>query len=84
MHQNVLDFDPELALFVANETPLLFYDVISDFALHYLKPNGQLYFEIHQDFGQETMELLKQKGFEQIEVIKDLFENDRIVQSKKP
>ncbi len=84
MHQNVLDFDPELALFVANETPLLFYDVISDFALQYLKPNGQLYFEIHQDFGQETMELLKQKGFEQIEVIKDLFENDRIVQSKKP
>jgi len=79
MNRNVLEFDPELALFVANETPLLFYDAISDFALQYLKSNGQLYFEIHQDFGQQTVALLEKKGFQNVEVVKDLFENDRIV-----
>ena len=79
MHRNVLDFDPELALFVANETPLLFYDAISNFALQYLKPNGQLYFEIHQDFGQQTTTLLENKGFRNVKVVKDLYQNDRIV-----
>ena len=79
MHRNVLEFDPELALFVADETPLLFYNAIADFALQYLKPNGQLYFEIHQDFGQQTVELLKQKGFTNVILEKDLFGNDRMV-----
>lgn len=79
MHRNVLEFDPELALFVADETPLLFYNTIADFALQYLKPNGQLYFEIHQDFGQQTADLLESKGFKDVKIVKDLFENDRIV-----
>jgi release factor glutamine methyltransferase len=79
MHQNVLDFDPEIALFVADETPLLFYDSIANFALRYLKPNGQLYFEIHQDFGQQTVALLENKGFTKVKLVKDLFGNDRIV-----
>lgn len=79
MHRNVLDFDPELALFVADETPLLFYNAIADFALQYLKPNGQLYFEIHQDFGPQTVDLLKQKGFLKVVLEKDLFGNDRMV-----
>jgi release factor glutamine methyltransferase len=79
MHRNVLDFDPELALFVADETPLLFYDAIANFALQYLKPNGQLYFEIHQDFGQQTVALLEGKGFQHLKLIKDLLDNDRMV-----
>jgi release factor glutamine methyltransferase len=82
IHRNVLDFDPELALFVADETPLLFYDAISDFALQYLKSNGQLYFEIHQDFGQQTVALLEKKGFTNVAVLKDLVGNDRIVFGK--
>jgi release factor glutamine methyltransferase len=79
MHRNVLEFDPELALFVADETPLLFYDTIVDFAVQYLKPNGQLYFEIHQDFGQQTVALLESKGFRNVAIVKDLYGNDRIV-----
>jgi release factor glutamine methyltransferase len=79
MHRNVLEFDPKLALFVADETPLLFYDAIADFALQYLKSNGQLYFEIHQDFGPQTVDLLESKGFKNVKIVKDLFENDRIV-----
>lgn len=82
MHRNVLDFDPELALFVADETPLLFYNAIADFALQYLKPNGQLYFEIHQDFGKETAELLRNKGFRNVAIVKDLFNNERIIFGK--
>ena len=81
MHRNVLDFDPELALFVADETPLLFYDAIANFALQYLKPNGTLYFEIHQDFGQQTVALLEGKGFKNVELVKDLYGNDRMCRS---
>lgn len=83
MHQNVLDFDPQLALFVADETPLLFYDAIANFALKYLQPDGQLYFEIHQDFGPQTVKLLEKKGFSEIELIQDLYGNNRIVFGKK-
>lgn len=81
MHRNVLDFEPGLALFVADERPLLFYDVISDFALKYLKLDGQLYFEIHQDFGQQTVALLESKGFRNVKVVKDLSGSDRIVRA---
>ena len=63
MQKNVLENEPHIALFVKNENPLLFYTKISDFAKSHLKPKGQLYFEINQYFGKETVELLNSKGF---------------------
>ena len=48
MHENVLDFEPHLALFVENETPLIFYVAIANFALEHLKQEGKLYFEINE------------------------------------
>ena len=47
MKKNVLEHEPHLALFVDDTKPLLFHDVISDFALKSLKQNGKLYFEIN-------------------------------------
>jgi release factor glutamine methyltransferase len=78
MHQNVLAYEPEKALFVPNENPLLFYDAIADFALKNLVKKGKLYFEINQALGQETKAMLEQKGFQEVEIIKDINENDRI------
>ena len=81
MHKNVLDFEPELALFVDDTEPLLFYDKIADFALHHLKQNGKLYFEINENYGQETKQLLINKGFKNVLVIKDLNEKDRMIKA---
>lgn len=79
MQQNVLDHEPNLALFVKDNNPLLFYNKISDLAKTHLLKNGNLYFEINQYLGNETVALLKLKGFKNIELKKDIYEVDRMV-----
>lgn len=81
MDKNVLDYEPHLALFVNDNDPLLFYNVICDFALKMLKTNGKLYFEINQSLASETKDLLESKGFKNVELIKDLSNNYRILRS---
>lgn len=81
--KNVLDYEPHLALFVKDTNPLLFYNRIADLALTHLNPSGSLFFEINQYLGEETIELLKEKGFVNIELRKDLFGNDRMIKAKK-
>jgi len=76
---NVIQNEPHLALFVQDGNPLLFYDKIVDFAIENLKSNGELYFEINQYLGKETKELLEKKGFQNIELRKDIFGNDRMI-----
>jgi release factor glutamine methyltransferase len=84
MHENVLSFDPEMALFVPNEDPLLFYREIGKKALHHLKHQGVLYAEIHERFAAETRQLLKEIGFDSIEIKKDLQGKDRMIKAVKP
>lgn len=81
MQQNVLANEPHLALFVKDENPLLFYDKITDLAKSHLSKNGQLYFEINQYLGKETIELLKSKGFTTIKLKKDIFGVDRMLKA---
>ena len=77
---NVLDYEPHLALFVENSTPLKFYAKIANLARKYLKKNGALYFEINQYLGKETTEMLTKKGFTTV-LRKDIFGNDRMTKS---
>ncbi|MEJ5996060.1 peptide chain release factor N(5)-glutamine methyltransferase [Pedobacter sp. Du54] len=84
MHENVLANEPHLALFVSNERPLLFYEVIADFALKNLTENGLLFFEINEYLGKETVEMLAKKGFNTIELRKDMQSKDRMICCKKP
>ena len=79
MQKNVLSHEPHLALFVEDDEPLIFYDKIADIALKNLKPHGYLFFEINQAFGKETMQLLKEKNFKNIELKKDVFGVDRMI-----
>jgi len=81
MHQNVLDFEPDLALFVENEEPLIFYERIADFALENLSPEGKIYFEINENYGSATKQLLIDKSFKKVCIIKDINEKDRIVKA---
>ncbi|EJW96377.1 protoporphyrinogen oxidase [gut metagenome] len=79
MEHNVLDWEPELALFVPDDDPLLFYRHIAQLGLHLLKPTGRIFFEINRAFGQLIVEMLLEMGYSTAEVKKDISGNDRIV-----
>ncbi|WP_431295075.1 N5-glutamine methyltransferase family protein [Pedobacter sp. P26] len=79
MHNNVLLHEPHLALFVSDENPLIFYKAIADFAKTNLKPNGKLFFEINEYLGKETVDMLSNKEFNNIELKKDMQGKDRMV-----
>lgn len=78
---NVLEFEPHLALFVEDTDALLFYRKIAELASKNLAQNGKLFFEINQYLGKETIELLEDLGFKSIELKKDIYGNDRMIQS---
>jgi release factor glutamine methyltransferase len=77
--KNVLEYEPHLALFVEDNDALLFYRKIAQLAKESLTENGLLFFEINQYLGKETVELLEQLGFKNIELRKDIYGNDRMV-----
>lgn len=79
MQPNVLDYEPNTALFVPDDDPLKFYRAICKFAVGHLNGGGKLYFEINERFGAETAELMRGCGFLCVEVMKDLFGKDRFV-----
>jgi len=83
MHTNVTDFEPHTALFVPEDNPLLFYKAIADFAVEKLKPNSLLFLEINESLGIETVEMLKIKGFKNIELRKDMSGRDRMIKATR-
>lgn len=76
---NVLNNEPHMALFVKDNNPLVFYNKIAELAKNHLTKNGTLFFEINQYLGKETVELIKLKGFNKIQLKKDIFGRDRII-----
>jgi release factor glutamine methyltransferase len=76
---NVLDNEPHLALFVADNDPLIFYRNICEFATVHLNNPGAIYFEINQYLGKEMIELLHAYGFTEVELRKDIYGNDRMI-----
>lgn len=80
---NVLEHEPSTALFVPDSDPLIFYRKILEFAQKALKPNGQIWFEINEKFGKETAELCREKGFKNIEIIKDFRGKERVVRAQR-
>ncbi|WP_417874844.1 peptide chain release factor N(5)-glutamine methyltransferase [Xanthomarina gelatinilytica] len=80
---NVLKHEPHLALFVEDHDPLQFYHTISDIAVDKLTENGLLFFEINQYLGNETKQLLHNKGFKDLELKTDIFGNNRMLKGLK-
>ena len=81
--KNVLENEPHLALFVADDDALLFYRKIAQIAMKNLQSGGQLYFEINQYLGKETIDLLFDLGFQNIELRQDIYGNDRMISCRK-
>lgn len=84
MHESVLLYEPEIALFVPDANPLLFYKSIAELASQKLKPGGALYFEINPLFAQETKLLMQNIGFEHVELKKDMFGKLRMLRGFLP
>ena len=82
MQQNVLRYEPETALYVKDENPLLFYEKITKLAQEGLTKNGLLFFEINQYLGVETETMVKDHGFK-TEIRKDMFGNFRMLKAQK-
>lgn len=83
MEQNVLDWEPSLALFVPDADPLRFYRRIAMLGLEMLVPGGKLYFEINRAFGEDTVSMLRELGYRAIRLQKDISHNDRFVIAEK-
>ena len=79
INKNVLDYEPHLALFVENDDALLFYRKIAQLAKKNLNQNGQLFFEINQYLGKETLKLIEDLGFKNIQLHQDIYGNDRMI-----
>ena len=84
MQNNVLNFEPQLALFVEDDDPLVFYNSILQFANSNLYEKGSVYFEINENFAKEMESLLYSYGFTEIELKKDSFGKNRFIRGLKP
>ena len=79
MQKNVVDYEPEEALFVPDEEPLIFYKALERFASQWLKPGGAIFLEINERFGSETSAIFKEAGYTNIEIRQDIFGRERMI-----
>lgn len=76
--KNVTDFEPHLALFVPNKSPLIFYEKIAAFSKNNLLPNGKIYLETHEDYAKETAALFM-KDYQTVMIKKDMYGKERMI-----
>lgn len=78
----VKQFEPDIALFVENHDPLIFYRRIAELSKMSLATDGQLMFEIHRNYAADCVGLLQQLGFTRVELKKDISGNDRMIRAR--
>ncbi len=83
MQDNVLLHEPDLALFVDDNDPLIFYKTIADFAKKRLNTEGVLFFECNEFNAHQVIEMLKEKGFQDVFLRQDMSGKDRMVFGRK-
>ena len=82
MNENVLAFEPHIALFVPDENSLKFYKQIINIAKKSLNKDGFIYFEIHEKKSNQIIDLLSKNNFSNIELRKDLQGKDRMIKAQ--
>lgn len=80
---NVTGFEPQEAIFVSDEDPIVFYRAITSFGKRYLKKGGIVYLEINEAFGKEIKDLLLDSGYHDILLKKDINHKDRMIKATK-
>jgi len=83
MQENVLAHEPHMALFVADQTPLLFYEQLARLALSNLQSKGIIALEVHENLAQQTLALFDKKYFIRSEIYRDLQGKERMILAQK-
>jgi release factor glutamine methyltransferase len=81
MRDNVVKYEPAIALFVPDEDPLIFYSAIARFSSRHLKTGGAVYVEINEALGKEVVLLFEKEGFDKVLLKKDTDGRDRMVKA---
>ncbi len=81
MQNNVLDHEPQLALFVSDDDPLKFYRRIVSLAKKHLTANGKLYFEINESYGPDLLKLCEDEKCSYIKLVQDINGKDRMIKA---
>lgn len=79
MNENVLQYEPHVALFVADDDALIFYKALAKFGKKRLYGGGSIYMEIHEDLGKDVLALFKKEGYKNLELRKDMQGKNRMV-----
>ncbi len=79
LNQNVKAYEPHSALFVPNDRPVLFYEKIAKFGKKFLRANGKIFVEIHEDFAEKNAKVFIDAGYKNVIVKRDIFEKERII-----
>jgi release factor glutamine methyltransferase len=82
MRDNVLKYEPHLALFVPDDDALVFYKAIAKFSKAHLRPDGSVYVEINEALGEDVVALFRSNGFKEVVLKKDIHGKDRMVRAK--
>lgn len=82
MEEQVVSYEPRIALFVPDHDALLFYRQIGLLAKEKLAQGGRLYFEINEAFGKEVVALLEEQGFINVVLKQDIYGKDRMVKGE--
>ena len=82
MRKNVLDYEPEEALFVPDDDQLIFYKALERFSTQYLKPGGSIFLEINERFGSEVAAIFREAGYGKVIIKQDIFAKDRMVYAR--
>ena len=80
MRPNVLNFEPSTALFVPGDDPLVFYKAITNFGLTHLSPNGSIFMESNEAYGEQVAKLFNPKGFSTV-IKQDMYGKDRMIRA---
>lgn len=83
MKPNILNWEPEISLFVPDDNPLLFYNFIIQLATTSLKSKGQIFLEINENYPEEVKEVLIINDFSSIEIRKDISGKFRMIKASK-
>lgn len=81
MNKNVIDYEPEIAIFVDDNNPFIFYKIIAKKAKKILNRNGKIYFEINENYSEEVLKILKDYGYVNIKLKKDINDRDRMIKA---
>jgi release factor glutamine methyltransferase len=78
---NVKDWEPSIALFVADDAPLVFYKAIAAFGKSHLNSNGNIYCELDPAHAAACKTLFEEAGYENVTLKKDIHGNMRMIKA---